>query len=131
MWELCLAVAFAALVEDNHKPQPPMRRISAPTVLDDESYRRELLKLLPLGTPLQRAVECLTAFDFKPGQAYVSFGLSAHMPPMGPRFDKRWRTGALLCHIQVILVNDSKAVTDIQVRTEFTPRNSFRFEPDW
>jgi hypothetical protein len=127
MWELCVAVALAALVEDSQKPQPTMRRISAPTVPDDNLYRRELLKFIPVGTPLQRAAECLEAFDFKAGQDPV-FGLC--IPPMGPRFDKRWRTDALLCRVQVRLVNDSKVVTDIHVRTVFVPRHSSYLEPD-
>jgi hypothetical protein len=118
MWELCVAVALAALVEDSQKPQPPMRRISAPTVPDDNLYRRELLKFIPVGTPLQRAEECLKAFDFT--------------PLIGQCFQKKWRTDSLRCCIQVTLLADSQVVTGILVRTEFTPRDSSHFEPpDW
>jgi hypothetical protein len=130
MWELWIGVVFASMFGHDGRTQPPASRPSAVTIPDDLSYRKQLLKFIPVGTPLGQAADQLEAFGFQRAPSPTFFGLPSNPGPSGPRFTKRCQGGSVDCLIHVIVKNDSRVLTDIVVRTLFTPRDASHFQPD-
>ncbi len=131
MWELCVGLGLITLLGSGGEPRSAPRGSVAPTILDDRTYRKELLKYLPAGTPLGVAKERLELFGFSDrGRTFQGISLHANPGPTGLQFVKTFQSGPVVCWITVVLVNDSRAVTDIVVSTVLASLDASHYYPD-